>query len=158
MVMFVGLNPSTADEATADPTVRRCLDFAQAWGYSGMYMANLFAFRSTDPLRMKRADEPIGPHNDAWLVAMAKAAALVVAAWGNEACSMKGDRPNAVRQLLAQVKPVYALRLTKLAQPWHPLYLPKTLRPRVWNVDDARLEDYAETPRHPPARLLLPNS
>ena len=32
-IMFVGLNPSTADENKNDPTVRRCIGFAERWGF-----------------------------------------------------------------------------------------------------------------------------
>ncbi|GHX72979.1 hypothetical protein VCSRO16_3593 [Vibrio cholerae] len=45
--MFIGLNPSTADEKNDDPTLRRCINFAKSWGYGGVCMANLFAFRAT---------------------------------------------------------------------------------------------------------------
>ena len=47
--MFIGLNPSTADETQDDPTVRRCIRYAQSWGYGALYMTNIFAFRATDP-------------------------------------------------------------------------------------------------------------
>ena len=61
MVMFVGLNPSTADETQDDPTIRRCIDFAKRWGYGGLYMLNIFAFRATNPKDMKAAADPVGP-------------------------------------------------------------------------------------------------
>lgn len=47
--LFIGLNPSTADETANDPTITRCINFAKDWGYGGIYMANLFAYRATDP-------------------------------------------------------------------------------------------------------------
>lgn len=47
--MFVGLNPSTADELEDDPTIRRCINFSKLWGYGGLCMVNLFAYRATDP-------------------------------------------------------------------------------------------------------------
>lgn len=80
--MFIGLNPSTADEFNNDPTVRRCLGFAKQWGYDGLIMTNIFAYRATDPRVMKAAEDPVGPENDAWLKKMGEEAAIVVAAWG----------------------------------------------------------------------------
>jgi hypothetical protein len=53
--MFIGLNPSTADEQNDDPTIRRCIGFAQSWGYDALCMANLFAYRATKPTDMKNA-------------------------------------------------------------------------------------------------------
>ena len=29
--VFIGLNPSTADETVDDPTLRRCINFAKDW-------------------------------------------------------------------------------------------------------------------------------
>ncbi len=46
-VLFIGLNPSTADEKTDDPTIRKCINYAKCWGYGKILMANLFAFRNT---------------------------------------------------------------------------------------------------------------
>ena len=63
-IMFVGLNPSTADETTDDPTIRRCINFAKSWGYGGLYMVNLFAYRSTNPNNIRIVDNPIGDDND----------------------------------------------------------------------------------------------
>lgn len=82
-VMFIGLNPSTADEVEDDPTIRRCIGFANSWGYGGIVVANLFGFRATDPTALQKATDPIGPENDEWLYRLADEAALVVGAWGN---------------------------------------------------------------------------
>ena len=125
-VMFIGLNPSTADETNDDPTVRRCIAYAKAWGYSALCMTNIFAFRATDPKDMMLAHliDPVGPENDAWLLAMANDAALVVAAWGVHGSFQ--DRGGYVRRFLPKL---HCLRLTKDGHPGHPLYLPKTLRP-----------------------------
>src|SRR4051794_1235729 len=67
-VTFIGLNPSTADENELDPTLRRIVGFAHAWGYGTFHMANLFAFRATDPVAMRAAPEPVGPDNDEHLL------------------------------------------------------------------------------------------
>jgi hypothetical protein len=119
-VMFVGLNPSTADETLDDPTIRRCIGFAKSWGYGALVMTNLFAFRSTDPRAMASADDPIGnPFNDVSIERIAQLVDLTVVAWGSY-----GDRaPARVGQVLALIGDVYCLGVTKSGQPRHPLYL-----------------------------------
>ena len=59
-VMIIGLNPSTADENKNDPTITRCINFAKSWGYGGVCVTNLFAFRATVPSDMKTSNDPIG--------------------------------------------------------------------------------------------------
>ncbi len=126
-VLFIGLNPSTADEQADDPTVRRCIGYAQAWGYERLCIANLFAYRATKPADMKNAADPVGPRNNRFLRELAGQADLVVAAWGTHG-SFKG-RDTQVRAMLPEL---HYLRLTKRGQPAHPLYLPKALRPVPW--------------------------
>jgi hypothetical protein len=125
--MFVGLNPSTADETQDDPTIRRCVAFAKAWGYAGLCMTNLFAFRATDPQEMKRAADPVGWENNIILSDRASGAGVVVAAWG--AHGTHRCRDATVRRMLPAL---HYLRLTKDGHPGHPLYLPKTLVPQPW--------------------------
>lgn len=125
--MLVGLNPSTADETNDDPTIRRCIAFAQAWGYEGLCMTNLFAFRATAPVDMMDADDTVGPDNDRALRDLAETAGVVVAAWGVHGTF--GGRNRAVRAMLPRL---HYLRLTKNGHPGHPLYLPKTLVPTEW--------------------------
>ncbi len=82
-VMFIGLNPSTADETKNDTTIRKCIGFAKRWGYSGIYMLNLYAFCSTDPKGMVAADDPVGPGNDEAFGYYRTRVGLIVAAWGS---------------------------------------------------------------------------
>ena len=125
VVQFVGLNPSTADETNNDPTVRRCIDFAKRWNAGALCMTNIFAWRDTDPEKMKRAVDPVGPDNDRWLLAVAEVAAERVAAWGNHGKHL--DRSVHVKWLFAGAnRPLHCLRLTGTGQPCHPLYLPAT--------------------------------
>ena len=125
--MFIGLNPSTADEVNNDPTVRRCIRYARDWGYGGLIMTNIFAFRATDPKVMKACPEPVGPGNDAALIRRAGQAGIVVAAWGTHGAHL--ERGAVVRNLLADL---HCLRLTKDGHPSHPLYLPAHLEPLRW--------------------------
>lgn len=121
---FIGLNPSTADENTDDPTIRRCIGFARQWGYGGLCMLNLFAFRATDPELMKREPEPIGVSNNATLARICSEASVVVAAWGVHGAHM-GRGLEVMRGILN----LHCLGLTKDGFPKHPLYLPKDAKP-----------------------------
>lgn len=124
-LLVVGLNPSTADATLDDPTIRRCIGFARLWGFGGLCMANLFAYRDTDPKRMKLAPEPVGPENDAILTDIASTAGMMLAAWGVH--GSHNDRDQAVLALLReQGDPVYCLGTTKCGQPRHPLFMPKS--------------------------------
>lgn len=124
--VFVGLNPSTADETVDDPTIRRCVNYAREWGFGSFCMLNLFAFRATDPGWMKEQADPIGPDNDVTLESVCANAGLVVAAWGVHGTHRGRDRDVVERGLLGD----YAvLDVTKDGHPSHPLYLPKTLVP-----------------------------
>lgn len=122
--MVIGLNPSTADEVEDDATLVRCMNFAKSWGYGGVCMANLFAYRATNPDDMKAQKDPIGTDNDAWLLKLAKEAGIVVAAWGNDGSYL--ERSTAVRQMLANL---YCLKMNKSGEPAHPLYLSADLTP-----------------------------
>jgi hypothetical protein len=53
-VLFVMLNPSTADATQDDPTLRRCLGFARDWGYGSLTVANLYAYRARGPQAGRR--------------------------------------------------------------------------------------------------------
>jgi hypothetical protein len=66
-VIFIMLNPSTADAVENDPTIRRCISFAKRWGFGGLEVYNLFALRSYDPAVIEIAGDPVGPDNDNWL-------------------------------------------------------------------------------------------
>lgn len=120
-VAFIGLNPSTADENTDDPTIRRCIGFAKSWGYDGILMLNLFAFRATDPGVMKLAADPVGPENDAQIVEAVGASSLVVAAWGQHGAYR--SRAFDVRHKLLKEFDVKCLGKTKDGHPRHPLYV-----------------------------------
>lgn len=121
-VMFIGLNPSTADETVDDPTIRRCIGFAKRWGYGAMCMTNLFAFRATDPKVMKMAESPVGLDNDYWIKTIAKSADLVVVAWGAHGRYLGRNR--AVSMLLYEHWiPAKCLGYTRQFCPRHPLYL-----------------------------------
>ena len=131
VAMFIGLNPSTADEIKNDPTVTRCINYAKQWGYGGMIMSNIFAYRATDPKVMKTAKDPIGPDTDQWLFKSAEISDLIVAAWGNHGGFM--DRGKNVFQLFKGID-LHCLAMNKTGHPKHPLYCSSALKPEPIRV------------------------
>lgn len=130
-LIFVMLNPSTADADVDDPTIRRCVRFARTLGYDGIGVFNLYAYRATKPADLWKADEPTGgQRNDDLLREIGHACrhGSVIAAWGAHA---KADR---VAQVLAlpHWDKVKALGITKAGAPRHPLYMPSAAVPTPW--------------------------
>ena len=120
---FIMLNPSTADATVDDPTIRRCMGFARRFGYGGVGVVNLYAYRATKPADLWKAADPVGPENDSTIGAMLVERSYfdvpTVAAWGANA------KPERVAQVLAMpgAHRLMCLGLTKAGQPRHPLYL-----------------------------------
>lgn len=83
-IMWIMLNPSTANAEEDDPTIRRCIGFARNWGYGGIYVENLYAYRSTDPKELKTAADPEGPANRDHLISMMNDSEKIICAWGNK--------------------------------------------------------------------------
>lgn len=141
-LLFVMLNPSTADAEKNDPTVERCQRRAVADGFGGVEVVNLFAFKATNPQDMIDSAEAgidiIGKENDCAIIEAAKRAGRVICAWGTYGSYQ--DRGRDVAFLMAHYgapnieggKELHALKLTMSGHPAHPLYLPNSLKPFVW--------------------------
>ena len=130
-VAFVMLNPSTADAAKDDPTIRKCLGFAKRWGFGAIMVANLFAYRATDPDDMIDAHSAgidiTGSQNHVHVEQVLRTATLVVAAWGGNAARL----PDGLRPIVERSPGLQCLGRTKGGHPTHPLYVPydKKLEP-----------------------------
>jgi hypothetical protein len=126
VVLWVMLNPSTADERELDPTLRRCEGFTRAWDFDGFEVVNLFPLRATDPAELARHCRPEGEPgvNDATILAAAARATRIVVGWGGE--PFASDRARAVAQLLADFD-LFCLGPNAGhnvdGSPKHPLYL-----------------------------------
>jgi hypothetical protein len=130
-LLFVMLNPSTATEVQNDPTVERCERRARALGAGGFAVANIFGFRATDPRVMRAAVDPVGPENDAAILALAGAADQVLCAWGVHGAHL--GRGAAVEALLrGQGMHLFHLGLTQAGAPKHPLYIGYATQPEPW--------------------------
>lgn len=126
VVVFIMLNPSTADASLDDPTIRRCIGFGRSHGFGGLQVLNLFALRATDPMQLRTAQDAIGTDNDAHLITALNMAAAtstpVIAAWGVH--GVYNNRAAEVRNLSVEcgVK-LMCLGTTKGGHPRHPLYV-----------------------------------
>ena len=131
-VAFVMLNPSTATEVQNDPTVERCERRARALGFGAFRVCNIFAWRDTDPRKMRAASEPIGEHNNQAITDACYWADTVVAAWGTH--GEHRSRGPSVEQIMRKAgKPLHHLGLSKAGHPKHPLYISYATQPVVWD-------------------------
>ena len=172
LCMFIMLNPSKADENPrndkGDPTMRLCRDYAQCWGFGGLWVGNLYAFRSSKPrhlasvLDQKGCDYLIGAENDEALEYMQRKVqgnGTVIAAWGALTLPAKlretaYRRESAVLSMLAESGTLCALKLTECGRPWHPRGLsiqysqrwPSQFPPRRYFRNEKKLGDPCPTP------------
>jgi hypothetical protein len=129
-LLFLMLNPSTADADLDDPTLRRCIGFASLWGYRSLEVCNLFAYRATDPDMLVRVADPVGPHNDVHILAAAARAESIIAAWGTRGAL--GERASHIVAAITRQRPLLCLGLTKGGTPRHPLYVRRDAAPRLF--------------------------
>jgi hypothetical protein len=132
-IMFIGLNPSTANESTDDPTIRRVKGFAKEWGFGGVYMVNLFGIVSSDPSIIIQSPEPVGKDNNRWIKAIAKRVQTVVFAWGAFTAAKASQQDSLITN---QFPKAIALRKTKDGFPGHPLYVPSNVKPIYFSTGE----------------------
>ena len=133
-VLFIMLNPSKATEVQNDPTIERCERRARALGFGAFRACNIFAWRDTDPKKMRQAIDPVGPDNDAALLESITWADQIVAAWGAHGDHLaQGHRAG---ELLRDTgRDIHCLGLTKQGHPRHPLYISYAQKPERWILE-----------------------
>ena len=132
-VLFIMLNPSTADHKQDDPTLRRCIDYAKQWGYGGLYIGNLYSLRAADPKTLVKVSKFNHRDNYKHIVSIAQQCQLVVCAWGNYPIIKKLGTPlNILKQLNQKL---HCIDLSKTGTPKHPLYLKKSLTPIPFELE-----------------------
>lgn len=119
---FIMLNPSRADAEINDPTIRRCISFAQKLGCGSLEVVNLFAYRTAHPEELRACRRPVGKLNDQYICAAAESASIIVVAWGNWGYLHK--RNQEVLDMLDSCKRLLCFGTTAQGHPRHPLFLP----------------------------------
>lgn len=138
LVVFIMLNPSTADDTVDDPTIRRCVRFAQSWGFARLEVVNLFAARATNPSALRDKPDPVGGLNDWYIWDCSRRAGQIVAAWG----AMGGylDRAAYVMKAILHNHELFCLGTTALGHPRHPLYVQASKQLEPFAINDHRLK------------------
>jgi hypothetical protein len=131
LLMWIMLNPSTADESRDDPTIRRCIGFSINNGFGGLLVHNLFSFRSSDPHFLYGQKDPVGPDYDDMIIEDACSGMRIICAWGTVPKMLLWRE----RDVLSFLKglDLNFLQMTKSQHPAHPLYLSSkcTLKPLI---------------------------
>lgn len=123
LIMFVGLNPSTANETSDDPTIRRVKKFAYDWGYGGVFMCNLFGLVTPYPKDLIAHPNPIGDNND-WLEKISSRCEKIIFAWGG----FKEAKTRS-QQVIKMFPNAFALHINADGSPKHPLYVRGDIKP-----------------------------
>lgn len=117
LVMFIGLNPSTANATSNDATIKQVIKIAANNGYGGVYMMNCFPYISTDPKLLTHIGNNLT--NDRWMANVSNKCADVVFAWGNFKVVKETARDFDLMTMFPNAK---ALHINKNGSPKHPLY------------------------------------
>lgn len=129
-LVFIMLNPSTADANTDDPTIRKCKGFSERWGFRNFAVINLYAFRSTNPKELWKVEDPIGPQNNWCIEDHIKSFKHFICAWGNNA---KKERVDEVCFILENWdRKLWCLDVNASGMPKHPLYVPYEKAVQKW--------------------------
>jgi hypothetical protein len=124
-MVWVMLNPSTADAKADDPTIRRCVGFAKREGCGGISVRNVFALRATDPSELSKHPDPFGPKNEAYLLHARNVSLMtvLVLGWGARLADKRlRDYYRRAEACCVTQKP-NCFGVTKDGDPRHPLYL-----------------------------------
>lgn len=129
LVMFIGLNPSTANAQNDDPTIRRIVSISKNLGYGGVYMMNCWTYISTDPAQLKvnPMNEEINNHN---LIIVASKCKDVIFAYGNFKIVSDTGRDKELKEMFPKA---LALHINKNGSPKHPLYVRSDVVPVQFN-------------------------
>ena len=132
-ILWIGMNPSTADALHDDPTCAREMTFSKTWGYGQYWKANVMDWRATFPKDIPTdPQEAISSAGRQKLLAMASTAKMVIAAWGKPPGKLELEARALAKTLQGLNITLYCLGTNQDGSPKHPLYLKKSLTPIPW--------------------------
>lgn len=143
LLLWVMLNPSTADEVKDDPTIRKCKGFAKRWGFAWFRVVNLFALRATKPVDLWQAQaqgyDVVGPSNNLEIITGAEESSAVCVAWGRVPKQAHARRDEVLELLWGaqKVRELLSVGVNMDGSPMHPLMAPYTNNPVQWKVRKA---------------------
>jgi len=128
LLLWIMLNPSTADAEVDDATIRVCKGRAIRLGYGGIVVANLFALRATNPAKLYAHMSPVSAaddlgSNDGYIYQALRQTQLTICAWGTHGSYM-GRGPDMIAWLRTREIGPMALKLNADGSPAHPLRIP----------------------------------
>lgn len=132
--LAVMMNPSSADPLRDDRTIQGLTRKVRLWGgYGRLIICNTFAYRATDQGRLTEIADPVGPENDAHILAAASEVDTILMAYGKpKIVALRKRGPEVARMLIAAGHELHALKVSEDGTPWHPLYVSDAQRPVLW--------------------------
>lgn len=125
-ILFIGVNPSTADAEVDDQTIKKMKGFATKWCCDHFTVVNLFAYRSTDVNELAKIEDPEGPLNGFYVQQALDQAKVIVPCWGSRHKLPKVLWPHVssfMFDLRMSEKVIRCFGKTKSGDPKHPLIL-----------------------------------
>jgi hypothetical protein len=118
LVLFIGINPSIADEFRNDQTIGKLIRVVKSWDYGGFFIGNLSSKISNNPKEIRDPDSVYTFDNE-YLIKAEEISEAVIFIWGNEGKRFL-PRIDQIRSLF----PVgYCFKQNANGHPCHPLYL-----------------------------------
>lgn len=96
-LLFIGLNPSTADAQHDDPTTNKLIHLAKSWNYGGVIIVNLYAYIDSHQKviwSLSTIEEKLGPDNRETIQALIQRddIGMILAGWGDDAVTWRGGK------------------------------------------------------------------
>lgn len=129
-ILWIGMNPSSADADNQDPTCTRETNFSRDWGYSRYLKGNMLDWRATSPKDLPHSpDLACSRDNLPILLEAAETSEMVLLAYGKLHSRYHGIVESTIDALRATGKPLMCLGKNADGSAKHPLYLRKDLSP-----------------------------